>query len=163
MSGYYTLVIPETGLARTVQRSQARIERSSDRPHQFSERQLALEAVKQAAASGQNMSPIYERFPLVGFVIGEGERSRDVLVNRGANHGVRRDRKWAFLLREQTVNALVGTLETEREVGTGRTVEVYADTCVVRCDSSRTRERAKLGMKVRAEGFGFSLAGLFGM
>ncbi len=52
---------------------------------------------------------------------------------------------------------------TDQVVGIARTVRVFEDSCVAKCDSKRTRERAKLGMRARAQGFGFSFAGLFGM
>ena len=57
----------------------------------------------------------------------------------------------------------MGEIVTDRVVGIARTVRVFEDSCVVKCDSKKTRERAKLGMRARAQGFGFSFAGLFGL
>jgi hypothetical protein len=163
VSGHCTIVLPKTGDSSTVQFSNSQTQTSYDKPHQLSPQHLAMEAVRQAARGGQVMSPIYRRFPLTGYVIGAAERYYDIRINRGSNHGVRRDRKWELLMTSREDNPLVGRLVGEQVVGSARTVEVYEDSCVARCDSKRTRERAKLGMKVRSGDFGFSLAGLFGL
>lgn len=161
VSGYYTLVIPKTGNARTVQFNNSQTQTSYDEPHQFSAQQLALNAVRQAARSSRVVQPLYTQFPLIGYVIGVGAHGRDIRINRGLNQGVQRDRKWDLLMVSREANALMGEIVSEQVIGTARTHEVFADHCVARCDSGRTRERAKLGMKARARDFGFSFAGLF--
>lgn len=163
VAGHYTLVLPKTGMARTVQFQNSQTQTSYDAPHQFSAQQMAQNAARQAARSSQVVRPLYTRFPLTGHVIGVGNRAREIRINRGTNQGVRIDRKWELLMQTTEDNALMGEMVTDQVVGLARTVEVYADSCVAKCDSSQARERAKLGMRVRAQGFGFSLAGLFGL
>jgi hypothetical protein len=163
VSGYYTLVIPRTGMARTVQFQNSQTQTSYDKPHQFSAHQMAHRAARQGARSSRVIRPLYTHFPLTGHVIGVGDTAREIRINRGTNQGVRRDRKWELLMRTSEQNVLMGEMVTDRVVGIARTVRVYSDSCVAKCDSRQTRERAKLGMRVRAQGFGFSFAGLFGL
>ncbi len=163
LSGHLTLVTPDTGLARTIQFSNSQTQTSYDGPHQFSADQMAHDAARQAAGSNRVIRQLYTEFPLSGHVIGVGDTDRELVLNRGSNQGVRSGRKWELLMRTSRLNALMGEVVEDQVVGVARTVRVYGDSCVVKCDSKRTRERAKLGMRVRAEGFGFSLAGLFGL
>jgi len=161
--GHYTLVIPKTGMARTVQFQNTQTQTSYDKPHQFSPQMMALTAARQAGKSSRVVRPLYTQFPLSGHVIGIGETAREIRINRGSNQGVRRDRKWELLMRSSENNALMGEIVTDQVVGIVRTVRVFEDSCVAKCDSRQTRERAKLGMRARAQGFGFSFAGLFGL
>jgi hypothetical protein len=163
VSGHYTLVIPKTGMARTVQFKNSQTQTSYDKPHQFSAATMSLTAARQAGRSSRVVRPLYTQFPLTGHVIGIGDTAREIRVNRGTKQGVRRDRKWELLMRSSENNALMGEIVTDRVVGIARTVRVFEDSCVVKCDSRKTRERAKLGMRARAQGFGFSFAGLFGL
>ncbi|MBL7076855.1 MAG: hypothetical protein ISS31_05225 [Kiritimatiellae bacterium] len=163
VSGHLTLVIPETGMARTIQFQNSQTQTSYDKPHQFSPDQMAHNAARQAARSSRIIRPLYTQFPLTGHVIGVGETAREILINRGSNQGVRRDRKWELLMRTSRQNALMGEMVSDQVVGIARTVRVFGDSCVAKCDSRQTRARAKLGMRARAQGFGFSFAGLFGL
>lgn len=163
VSGHITLVIPQTGMARTIQFQNSQTETSYDKPHQFSADQMAHEAARQAARSNRIVRPLYTRFPLMGHVVGVGDTHREIVINRGSNQGVRRNRKWELLMETRRPNALMGEMVTEQVVGMARTVRVFADSCVAKCESRQARERSKLGMRARALGFGFSLAGLFGL
>jgi hypothetical protein len=163
VSGHYTLAIPRTGMTRTVQFDNSQTQTSYDQRHPFSATQMAHDAIRQAARGSRVIRPLYTQFPLIGHVIGVGDGARDIRINRGSNQGVRIDRKWELLMRSNEQNPLMGDMATDQVVGTARTVEVFEDSCVVKCDSSKTRERAKLGMRARAQDFGFSLAGLFGL
>jgi len=163
LSGSYTLVLPKTGNARTVHFSNTQTQTSYGSPHALSVHTLALRAAREAARGSRVMEPVYTQFPLTGYVIGTGERARDIRINRGADHGVRRNRKWNLVLRVRELNPLLGEITTAQVVGTAKTIEVHADTCIARCDSSRTRERAKLGMRVESGDFGFSLSEFFGI
>jgi hypothetical protein len=163
VSGHMTLVIPETGMARTVQFQNSQTQTSYDKPHQFSSNQMAHNAVRQAARGSRVIRPLYTQFPLTGHVVGVGETRREILINRGANQGVRRDRKWELLMRTSRENALMGEMVRDEVIGLARTVRVFSDSCVAKTDSRQTRDRSKLGMRARAQGFGFSFAGLFGL
>jgi hypothetical protein len=163
VSGHMTLVIPETGIARTVQFQNSQTQISYDKPHQFSPSQKAHNAVRQAARGSRVIRPLYTQFPLTGHVVGVGDTPREILINRGSNQGVRRDRKWELLMRTSRQNALMGEMVRDEVIGVARTVRVFSDSCVVKTDSRQTRDRAKLGMRARAQGFGFSFAGLFGL
>ncbi len=163
VSGHVTLVIPETGMAETIQFQNSQTQTSYDKPHQFSADQMAHDAARQAARSSRIVRPLYTQFPLTGHVIGVGDTNREILINRGSNQGVRRDRRWELLMRTSRQNVLMGEMVTDQVVGSARTVRVFSDSCVAKCDSRQTRERAKLGMRARAEGFGFSFAGWFGL
>jgi len=163
VSGHLTLVLPETGMARTIQFQNSQSQTSYDKPHQFSPDQMAHNAARQAARSSRIVRPLYTQFPLAGHVVGVGETDREILINRGSNQGVRRDRKWELLMRTSQQNVLMGEMVSDQVIGIARTVRVFGDSCVAKCDSRKTRERAKLGMRARAQGFGFSFAGLFGL
>ena len=163
VSGHLTLVIPETGMARTIQFQNSQTQTSYDKPHQFSADRMAHSAARQAARSSRIVRPLYTQFPLTGHVVGVGDTDREILINRGSNQGVRRDRKWELLMRTSQQNALMGEMVQDQVVGVAKTVRVFGDSCVAKCDSRRTRERVKLGMRTRAQGFGFSFAGLFGL
>ena len=155
VSGYYTLGIPKTGAGHTVRFSRTQTQTSYDAPHQFSPEALAVKAARSAATSGSAVQPIYDRFPLLGYVVGAGSHKRGVLVNRGQNQGVLKGRIWEFSLPHVVISPLLGEIESERVLGTGKTIEVYPDSCLVKCESSKVRERAKLGMKARAKGYAF--------
>ena len=157
VSGHCTLVSPKTGNATTMQFSNSQTQTSYEKPHQLSEDTLALAAARHAARGGQLIKPIYTRFPLVGYVVDAGDKPAYIRINRGSTHGVQENRKWELLMRERSSNVLMGELVSERVVGTAKTVEVFEDTCIAKCDSMQTRDRAKLGMKVRSADFGFSL------
>ncbi|NQU39999.1 MAG: hypothetical protein HQ523_08615 [Lentisphaerae bacterium] len=163
VSGHYTLVVPKTGNAQTIQFQNSQTQTSYDSPHQFSALQMAHNAARQAAGSSHVIRPLYQQFPLTGHVIGAGSEAKEIRINRGSNQGVRRDRKWDLLMESREHNALMGEMVTEQVVGEARTVTVFEDSCVVKCDSKKTRERAKLGMRARAQDFGFSFAGMFGL
>ncbi len=163
VTGHMTLVIPETGMARTVQFQNSQTQTSYDKPHQFSPEQMAHNAARQAARGSRVIRPLSTQFPLTGHVVGVGETGREILINRGSNQGVRHDRKWELLMRTSRQNVLMGEMVRDEVIGIARTVRVFSDSCVAKTDSRQTRERAKLGMRVRAQGFGFSFAGLFGL
>ena len=162
VSGQVTIARPHTGTARTVQFSRSESTTSYDQPHQFSVEALAIAAARAEARGSRVMEPLYTEFPLMGYVIGTGDQASYIRINRGAAQGVRVDRIWDLIIESRESNVLVGDIVTQKLIGTARTVEVSPDSCVARCDSSRTRERAKLGMKARAKGFGFSLASFLG-
>ena len=155
VAGHCTMTPTRTGTTRTIQFGNSQSQISYGQPHQFSVEALGLSAVRQAGRSSNVMEPIYTQFPLTGYVIGTGDSQRLVKINRGSRHGVERGRIWDFLMVATERNILVGELVTEEPVGDGKTMEVYPEMCVVKCDSSRTRERVKLGMKTKARGFGF--------
>ena len=155
VEGHCTLTPTRTGDTRTLQFSQSETKTSQDRPHQFSAEAMALTAGRKAAHGSRLMEPIYTEFPLVGYVIGPGEEWRQVKINRGSRHGVRRGRMWDFILESTESNVLVGDVTTRKIVGGGKTVAVYPEVCLVKCNSTGSREAAKLGMKAKARGFGF--------
>jgi len=161
IEGSYTLAIPKTGVAQTMPFRNSDTKTSYGKPHQFSVNAMALNAARGAARNSAVLKPIYTRFPLAGYVIGTGDHPRYVKINRGANHGVRRDRKWQLIMEEVEHNPLVGDMITATVIGTVHTVEVQPEYCIAKTDSSRTRQKVKLGMKVRSIGFGFSWSGLF--
>ena len=167
VSGYYTLVIPETGLARTVPFKASDTESSKDNRHQFSEQHLANNATIKAGKSKKVALPLYTQFPLCGFVTGEGELSKNIQINRGSKHGVQKGRKWKLIMESRTRNNLTGEdVVFDKVIGTARTVKVYENHCVAKCSSKQTRLRAKLGMSAQTQGFAFdplkSIKSIFG-
>lgn len=162
VTGSVTVAIPKTGVTETIQFSNSDTKTTYEQTHPFNSNAMALNAARAAARDSRMLKPIYMQFPLIGYVMGTGDHPRHIRINRGSNHGVRRDRKWELVMAEVEHNPLVGDMVIEQVIGTCRTVDVQAEYCVVKTDSSRTRERAKLGMKARSIGFGFSWAGFLG-
>ena len=155
VAGHVTLTATRSGSTRTIQFAKSATHVTYDNPHQFSVEALALSAVRSASRSNSVIAPIYTEFPLAGYVIGTGQSARMIMLNRGAEHGVKAGRKWDFMIEQKQSNALVGEVVTRQVIGGGKTMEVHQQTCIVKCDSSKTRQRVKLGMKAFARGFGF--------
>ena len=155
VDGYYTLVRPETGENRTIRFTPRETVRALDRRISISTEELARTALQKAARQRQLLMPLYQEFPLLGYVVGTGSGHLELKVNRGREHGVKKGRRWELLVEERVESRIGQPLRRESVLGTAETEEVHPNYCVVRCDSIKVRTRAKLGMKLRAVGYAF--------
>ncbi len=157
VNGAVSLTRPRSGTTETVPFSVSDRQSSFNRRHYLQPQTLASSAVRRVAVSSQVLSLFLKQFPLEGYIVGTADNPKHLKLNRGYRQGVQLGRRWALYLTLVEPNPMLGTLESEKLVGRARTIEVQADYCVIKCDSRATRNKVKLGMKARAEGFGFSL------